>query len=345
MTTQHEPAADKHAWTEVTVETVAPGIHRIPVQMPTDGLRATNVYALVGADSVGLVDAGWFEGDAMGDLERGLKELGAELRDIRDVIVTHIHADHYTLAVELMRRYGCRIHLGSGEQQWLHDMRVPELGARAFTEAVVRAGFPRDDVQLTQHADHGGSKYAPPTAWIEDGDTFLLGGMQVEAIATPGHTRGHVCYAVESAGVLFTGDHVLPRITPSVGFESPDHAHRALIDYLDSLRLLRARPNALMLPAHGPVRATVHERVDELIAHHDRRLDQCLAALTAGPGTAYDVARQVPWTSRETPLEALSHMDQLMAILETRAHLEYLDDKGLVTRSGRELERYALVAG
>jgi glyoxylase-like metal-dependent hydrolase (beta-lactamase superfamily II) len=126
-----------------------------------------------------------------------------------------------------------------------------------------------------------------------------------------------------SAGLLFSGDHVLPHITPSLGLErSPQRS--PLRSFLDSLRLVRNLPDALLLPAHGPVTRSVHTRVDELLAHHDERLEAVCRQVRAGADTAYAVARALPWTRRQRKLDDLGLIHQMMAVLEIDAHLDVL---------------------
>jgi len=107
---------------------------------------------------------------------------------------------------------------------------------------------------------------------------------RLEAIATPGHTRGHVVFADAAAGrLLFAGDHVLPHITPSISLEAAPQ-ELPLRDFIESLLLVRpdARPGPCCRP-HGPVSPSVHARVDELLDHHDARLSAMLAVLADGP--------------------------------------------------------------
>ena len=131
---------------------------------------------------------------------------------------------------------------------------------------------------------------------------------------------------------MFCGDHVLPRITPSIGLE-PDPSVSPLADFLTSLELIRHRPDAAMLAAHGPVGMRVHERVDELLAHHAKRLDATLAALDEGRSTAYAVAGVLPWTRRERTLAELDPFNEMLATMETMAHLEVLVERGLATKT------------
>ena len=161
----------------------------------------------------------------------------------------------------------------------------------------------------------------------------------MSAVATPGHTKGHLVFADEAAGLLFAGDHVLPRITPSIGFE-PAPPPNPLADFMASLELIRSRPDAALLPAHGSVGMRVHERVDELLAHHGKRLDATLAALREGRNTAAAVAAGLTWTRRERRLDELDPFNEMLATLETAAHLEVLVERGVLATRKQDGVRY-----
>jgi glyoxylase-like metal-dependent hydrolase (beta-lactamase superfamily II) len=334
MVTEDDPAGD---WTAPGVYRCAPGVHRIPLPLPGDGLRAVNVYALTDGDGLTLVDAGWVLAQSRDVLAAGLAELGAGLGDVRRFLVTHVHRDHYTQAVALRREYGTRVALGRGEQPGLEVMNAPGRGGRYHREQLRRAGAHELLRQLEQRQPPpvDRAEYEFPDEWIEDGARIVVGagspGQRVlEAVATPGHTRGHVVFADPAGELLFAGDHVLPRITPSLGLE-PAPPPSPLADFLTSLELVRSRPDAVLLPAHGPTGMSVHQRVDELIAHHAKRLDATLAAVQDGRSTAAEVAAVLLWTRRDTPLAELDLFNRMLATIETSAHLEVLAERGLVT--------------
>ena len=160
-------------------------------------------------------------------------------------------------------------------------------------------------------------------------------------VPTPGHTQGHVVFTDSGNGLLFAGDHVLPHITPSIGFE-PVSASQPLGDYLESLRVVRALPDLRLLPAHGPDGGSAHKRIDELLAHHAERLDRCAEAVAAGAGTAYEVACALRWTRRDRQLTDLDPFNQMLAVTETRIHLELLAAQGrLVTSTDGDVTVYA----
>jgi glyoxylase-like metal-dependent hydrolase (beta-lactamase superfamily II) len=321
-------------WTEEGAWPAADGVLRIPLPLPNDGLRAVNVYVLEGPDGLSVVDGGWALDASRDVLERSLRAAGHAIGDIRRFLVTHVHRDHYTQAITLRRETGAEVWLGAGERPGLdvmHGDRERNVHAAHLREAgapdLARAW---DEFFAGHRIDLGEWEY--PDGWLEDEQELDVAGRRLVAVATPGHTRGHVVYDDPAARVLFAGDHVLPTITPSIAFE-PDPPELGLRAFLGSLERVRARPDAMLLPAHGPVAPSVHARADELLAHHDDRLDRCLAAVAATGSTAYDVASALPWTRHEKSLAELDSYNAGLAVLETRLHLDLLVHRGRLTRT------------
>ncbi len=170
--------------------------------------------------------------------------------------------------------------------------------------------------------------WADPDTWVEAGP-IDLGGRVLEAVPTPGHTKGHVVYHDLEAGLLFSGDHVLPTITPSIGFELGDW-DLPLGHFLDSLELLLERPDARLMPAHGFPVDSVHERVRALLEHHRVRFDEVRQAVqaTGGSASAAQVAERLLWTRRLTPFTDLDDFNRMIAVCETIAHLDVMVVRG-----------------
>ncbi len=325
-------------WTRPGVYRCAPDVYRIPLPLPQDGLRAVNVYAMRHGADLTVIDAGWSIPESRELLAAGLAELDAGFSDVRRFLVTHIHRDHYTQAVALRSEFGMRVALGRGEQRGLETINDPSRPERPrqmvrLRRAGAEALLHKLEGMESPHTDRTG--WGSPDEWIEDGERLTVGNRTLVAVETPGHTRGHVVFADEAADIMFSGDHVLPRITPSIGLE-PDPAISPLTDFLTSLELIRTRPDAAMLAAHGPVGMRVHERVDELLAHHAKRLDATLAALDEGRSTAHEVADVLTWTRRERTLAELDPFNEMLATLETMAHLEVLVERGLATMTDQD---------
>ncbi len=322
-------------WTEPGAFEVAPGVHRIPLPLPQDGLRAVNVYALQTADGLVLVDGGWAIPAGREALVAGLEEIGAQLADVRRFLVTHAHRDHYTQAVALRAETGATVGLGWGEQPNVDAVQQPgraaldtqvgglrRLGAGALADAILAAV---GDLDVER------SGWAAPDEWLEPGDLPLAGGRVLEAVPTPGHTAGHLVFHDVAGGLLFAGDQVLPTITPSIGFEPVLQAD-PLGAFLRSLALVRSRPDAVLLPAHGEVRDSVHLRVDELVAHHGKRLDESHAIASGTGDCAAEVAAALLWTRRGRRFDELDGFNQMLATFETGAHLDLLAAQGRLVR-------------
>jgi glyoxylase-like metal-dependent hydrolase (beta-lactamase superfamily II) len=317
-------------WQEPGAHPVAPGVYRIPLPLPQDGLRAVNVYAMTAGGSVTMIDAGWAIEESRSRLEWSLKQLDAGLGDVDRFLVTHVHRDHYTQAVTLRREFGTRVSLGIGERPSLEELNGTGSGEWAQTAQLRRYGA---GVLLDELAASGWNEpidpaeWEFPTDWLTDGQTLAVGERALRAVHTPGHTRGHLVFADLADGVLFAGDHVLPHITPSVGFEA-SVTESQLADYLRSLAAVRAMPDLRLLPAHGPVTDSVHARVDELLAHHEDRLAASEAAVRAGAATPYEAARALGWTRRRRAFADLDPWNRMLAVCETAAHLLVLAARG-----------------
>ncbi|MEE8599837.1 MBL fold metallo-hydrolase [Euzebya tangerina] len=345
------------SWDEPGTETVVPGVHRAPVPLPMDGLRAINVYVIEDGDGVTLIDAGWNDTEyehpvAREAVDAGLAAAGAEMGDVNRILVTHVHYDHVGQATELVRAGAGGYWLGERDKPSFDKLTSDPLASRAERMALL------ETYGATELADRSRARkpmltepvdWDEPERWIDDGDTHTTAVGAFVAIATPGHTAGHHVFHLPERRLLFAGDHVLPRITPSIGLESNTN-RLALVHFLESLAKIRNLDVDLVLPAHGAPWPDLAGRVDELVAHHDDRLAASRAAVgaahtdgvpTVGMGTtAYDVAKALPWTRRQTAFADLDLFNQVLATWETAAHLELLVQRGDLLRLEDEVIRF-----
>ena len=165
------------------------------------------------------------------------------------------------------------------------------------------------------------------------GDVIAGKGWTLEAIHTPGHTSNHLCYALREENAVFTGDHVMGWSTSVIG--PPDGQLGA---YLDSLRLLLDRDDAVYWPTHGPPVTEPHGLVRAFLAHRAERTQQVLRRLGRGPAT---IAELVPEIYAD-----VSRGLWRPAAASTYAHLLMLVDEGQVTSDGppKRTSVYQLVA-
>jgi glyoxylase-like metal-dependent hydrolase (beta-lactamase superfamily II) len=331
---------DRHAWELPGAHEVAPGVHRIPLPLPGDSLKAVNIYAIDDGDHVVLIDGGWALAEAEELLAKGLATLGYGLGDVREYLVTHLHRDHYTQAVALRRSHGGLVAVGEGERACLEAIRAvtvhPDIARLHEAGALELSQLLAD-----WRGEHDLLNWEDPDRWLADGVDLPLETRTLRVISTPGHTRGHVVFHDPENQALFAGDHVLPHITPSIGVEL-NRPRSPLRDYLTSLELIRALPDARLLPAHGPVTASVHDRIDELLLHHEARLGDTAAAVDAGNTSAFEVTQALTWTRHKRHYTELDMFNQILAIHETMAHLRVLVERGwLVEQPVDGIARFA----
>jgi glyoxylase-like metal-dependent hydrolase (beta-lactamase superfamily II) len=328
------PDSGQH-WTEAGAWPVDDGVYRIPLPLPMDGLKAVNVYAIETEQGLTLVDGGWAVEESRTLLEKSLRDVGFGLSDITRFLVTHVHRDHYTQAAVIGREYGAHVSLGLGDKPTLDLMHHTDEVDEDPTAGVLRSAgaleIAREWLKFSDGKRPDLAMWGYPDTWLEEDHAVDVGTRTLAAVHTPGHTQGHFVFADRRARILFAGDHVLPTITPSIGFE-PVPVAQPLRDFLGSLTKVRGLPDLRLLPAHGPVAPSSHARIDQLLAHHEVRLDRCREAIRQRPGTAYDVAGQLPWTRHEHTLVDLDVFNAALASMETKAHLELLVARGQATR-------------
>lgn len=326
---------DTPHWTEPGAYPVAPGIHRLPLPLPMDGLRAVNVYVVETDQGLVLVDGGWAIEESRKLLESSLESIGYGVGDITRFLVTHVHRDHYTQASVIAKELGAHVSLGLGDKPTLDLMRQPEVTEDPTAAQLRLVGaheISRDWESMMSGPRPDLAMWGYPDTWLTEDHTVDVGGRALAAVSTPGHTQGHFVFADLAGGLLLAGDHVLPTITPSVGFE-PVYADLPLGDFLASLVKVRSLPDLRLLPAHGPVTESSHARIDELLRHHEDRLALCRQAVEAGLETAYAVAGVLPWTRHRRSLRDLDTFNAALASLETATHLDLLAARGEVART------------
>ena len=178
---------------------------------------------------------------------------------------------------------------------------------------------------------------------VHDGDCLHLAGCDLQVIHTPGHTPGLCCLYLPKEEVFFTSDHILFDITPNI--QVWYHMKQALQRYLESLQKVRELPVRLALPGHREGDTSIAGRIDEIVAHHDRRLAEiCHLAGLYPHSTAYDIAPHMTWSMRGKQWKDFPPTQKWFALGETLAHIEYLVDHGvLCCREEQGCRHYDLV--
>ena len=323
-----------HTDTLPPVEQVRPGLWSIPVPIPRNPLRYVLVYALEMPGGVAVIDTGWSTDDAWTALTGGLATAGYGVADVRAALITHIHPDHFGLAGRLREASGAWVALHPADAALIpsrYGIDIDRLLAqmRAFLEA---CGVPQEVLDELTDASMGIREFvalAEPDVLLEDGQRVDLPGWELYALHTPGHSPGHLCFHERDRGLLISGDHVLPRISPNVSLHAQQPVN-PLADFLDALGRVRDLDVGEVLPAHEWRFRGLRERVDELTTHHDARLREVAAVLHANPGsTPWEVTLRLTWSR---PWAGIRGYMRRAAVGETLAHLSLLESRGLARR-------------
>lgn len=316
-----------------TVTIVAPGILWVRMPLPFQ-LDHINLWLLEDGDGWTLVDTGLASDDTRQLWERLFADvLGG--KPITRLICTHFHPDHMGLAGWFTRRWGIALWMTMDE--WLFGRMLCVDQTQALVDAHVdfyrRAGFSAEHQALV--AERGNIyrtrvvEHPPSIHRIQGGDEILIGDRRWRVMIGTGHAPEHACLYCAEAGVLISGDQILPKISPIVGVWPNEPDADPLGQFLSSLEQFRTLPQGiLVLPSHGLPFRGLHARLRALDHHHDGRLDKTLSAC-AQPATGWQV-QQALFTR---PLDA---HQTLFAASETIAHLNYLMGKGRVVRDTRD---------
>lgn len=338
-----QPATDE-------IVELAPGVLRtqLPIDMP--GLGHVNCYVLEDADGFALVDPGLPGPIAWAGLEARMKQAGVPLARVHTVVLTHSHPDHFGGAARLQATSGARIVSHASFRLFWERWDEPDLDPE--DAAALVEDQDQLKAKMMQHWNRptpwGGAPYAPmteperlkireemsdplsvpkPTVRLEDADHVMLAGREWIAVHTPGHTPDHLCLYDPTEGLLLSGDHVLPTITPHISGvgSGPD----PLNDFNRSLKRMHDFTGVkLVLPAHGTPFTDLYSRVDAIHDHHAERLDR-LRQAAAATGTAASVTEMMRHLFSERAWGS-------MAESETYAHLEHLRLAGEATTERRE---------
>jgi glyoxylase-like metal-dependent hydrolase (beta-lactamase superfamily II) len=269
-------------------EQVAPGIRRLLAPNPSPfTFTGTQTY-VIGAGEVAVIDPG---PDEPHHVERLLRGLAGER--VCAILVTHTHRDHSPASRPLAAVTGAPI-VGCA------PLALADDGPRA------------DEAFDTDYRPH---------RILGDGERVAGEGWTLEAVATPGHTSNHLCFALPEQQALFSGDHVMGWSTTIVAPPDGDMAA-----YMASLDKLLARDDRTYFPTHGPPIEQPHEHVRKLIDHRRMRERQILEQLAGGEGS---IARMVPKLYRDT--DPILYPAAERSVL---AHLLDLQQRGRVRREG-----------
>ena len=283
--------APPQPWPTGKAEQIEPLVRRVLAPNPSHfTYTGTQTYLVGGGTDIAVIDPGPDDADHV----RAVMDAIGDATVVA-ICCTHTHFDHSPAAAPLKKLTGAPI-IGC------ESLVLKDLGPR------VEAGFD--------------ASYAPDRV-LKDGESVSGSDWTLTAVATPGHTSNHLCFALEQTDALFTGDHVMGWSTSVV---SPPDGDMAA--YMASLQLLHDREDRIYFPAHGPAVEKPRQLVRGMIGHRRQREKQILRQLEKGPQT---IVAMVPDMYKGTDPRLFP-----AAGMSVLAHLVDLERRGEVAHAGEE---------
>ena len=243
-------------------------------------------------------------------------------KKVTDILLTHYHPDHFGHAGALQQKTGARVSMSKIDA---------EASVKAWSDEFIKSihsyytasGIPLEiGEQMVQNTAEFKPLVSPAPRidhYFEEDEKVQIGKYQYEIIPAPGHSDGMVCFYNAEKNVLLSADHILPRITPNISYWFHGDSN-PLKSYLASLKSMKNLNADYVVPSHGKPFYGANDRIDEIVKHHDNRLEETMAALGKG-STVHEVyGRLFQWE--------LTVHEMRFAAGETIAHLEYLRHAG-----------------
>jgi glyoxylase-like metal-dependent hydrolase (beta-lactamase superfamily II) len=316
-------------------ERVLPGVFRLRLPLPWPGVPHCNAWAVAAGDGVVLFDTGMHQPGSLAHLERALQMCSLSLENVRLVVCTHAHSDHYGQAASIVERAGCELWMHPAHEHMLRMAEDPDASLARRLEVARQSGVPEEP--LRRYAAKRDSEESGISAVIEP-DRALLPGVIVDTDLgpwtvheTPGHAPSHVCLFQPERRLLISGDHLLGRISLFFDYGSSPDPVGEFVRSLDVVERLDAR---LCLPGHGRTFADVHAHIEGNRKLVSERLAAVLSAVGERPLSAFEIVPHVYGDS-------LSPQNAHWLLSKVLSYLSHLRAEGRVRLIPGEPERWS----
>jgi glyoxylase-like metal-dependent hydrolase (beta-lactamase superfamily II) len=298
----------------------------IPIRIPLPfRLNHVNAYLAQGSDGWTILDTGLGYDVTKETWLKVFEEHGLNAEEVTKIYITHFHPDHYGFCGELQQWTGAKVYMSRRTLEYVERTWTEDEFAKA-KQNYTRCGIPDDLVDQVDHLSRRFMEWVSPHAraneFIEEGDKLEFGTLTYEAVHTPGHADGHMSLVNKDGGVWIAGDHLLSKITPNITYSFSEQEN-PLKDYMDSLIRLKAYDFQYVIPGHGSPFTHANQRIDEVLTHHEERLQRVLDSLKGSRKNPYEVCSDL-FNKR------LNEHEMRFAIGEALAHLQYLVKEGKV---------------
>ncbi len=284
-----------------------------------------NVY-LATDDPVTLIDTGPRDEAARAALDQELRTLGLARSNLRRILITHAHSDHYGLAAEIVRSADrAEVWTHPYNRTWLEDYETERINRLMFyNQILVESGVPQDEQARIASGRRGVGRYAESVhidRELEEGDTLRFAGRKWSVLHMPGHAGGMLCFFEPELHTLLSSDHLLRDISSNPVVEPPPNANapkpRRLVEYLREIRRAAELRPAIAWTGHGEPITDVDKLVRQREHFHTRRAQRIMETIGDGAMTAHQIAGPM--------FGKLGAIDSFLALSEVIGHLEWLE--------------------
>ncbi|MDA1066287.1 MAG: MBL fold metallo-hydrolase [Verrucomicrobia bacterium] len=307
---------------------------RLPLPYALDHV---NVYLIQGDDGWTLVDTGLNISKARVLWEDTFSELRIGATDVEQIVVTHVHPDHFGMAGWLQEQFSTSekqvpVYVSAEDYQrflGLWDKVKKEKTLDAMTRFFISAGISAEYAQVVTNTTRStGTKTSPHPLFtpIPYTGTLKMGNRNWEVIHAPGHADGQMIFYDPADRLFLSGDQLLMKITPNIGYWH-DTVPGVLQRYLDSLGQLRNYDVRVGYPGHKWLIYDWQQRIAEMLAHHKERLAKTFEAVEQSAGISANGVSQAVFRLGE-----LNAHQSTFAIAETMAHLDSLEASKKIQR-------------
>jgi glyoxylase-like metal-dependent hydrolase (beta-lactamase superfamily II) len=316
-------------------------VYRIKIDVPF-AVKFVCLYLFKLNDQYILIDAGLNMGNWSKLLFKALNDINIRIEDINYCFITHLHLDHIGLVKTLKRKNpNLKVVMNDITHKILrwetHDSSMEELKteAKKVANLMIKYGISEEQgKKVVQFYTFWPRllRYQKPDVIVRDNDMFLN---DLEVIWTPGHSFGHTVIFDAKKKYLFSGDHILSRITPHIGnflipntlkdeYEKYDF-NNILSHYLNSLDRIDKLNAQIIFPAHQDIIYNPHERILEIKKHHENRLAEISNLIKEKPMTPFEISQTHFGTE-------LDEINSFMALSEILGHLIFLENQKKVQK-------------
>ena len=294
-------------------------------------LRSINIFVIKTEEENLIIDTGFNNEENRKNMDDLIKDLDLDPSKT-SLFVTHLHSDHVGLASYLEEKNIKEIFISPIDGKFVGE--ESDENSYHWQSILKQAHFQGLDKENLDIKDHPGYKNRPTKSFnytpVNPGDKLTIGDFNFEFLDEAGHTPGMLGLFERDKKILFCGDHILGKITPNITWWGDEYGD-SLATYLENIKKIKDLDIKYLFSSHRFLVDDVNKRIDELIAHHKKRLDESLSVVKKyGKIDTTDLSKMLSWDIRAKNWDDFPKSQKWFAVGEASAHLIYLRNKNLI---------------